>query len=58
MGVDNIIVSRTDAEAAQMLTSNIDARDHPFILGSTNASCKPLALVMLEAQSAGTLNDG
>lgn len=33
MGVENVIVSRTDAEAATMVTSNIDYRDHPFIIG-------------------------
>lgn len=53
MAVENLIVSRTDAEAANMLTSNIDPRDHPFILGSTNPSLKPLATVMDEAQKAG-----
>ena len=36
MGVETIIVARTDAEAATLLDSNIDPRDHPFIIGSTN----------------------
>ncbi|KAI8841450.1 isocitrate lyase [Chytriomyces cf. hyalinus JEL632] len=53
MAVENIIVSRTDAEAATLITSNIDRRDHPFILGSTNASQRPLAEVMEDAQAAG-----
>ncbi|KAI9342242.1 isocitrate lyase [Obelidium mucronatum] len=53
MGVENIIVSRTDAEAATLITSNIDRRDHPFILGSTNHSQRPLAEVMEDAQAAG-----
>lgn len=52
MGVENLIVARTDAEAATLITSNIDARDHAFILGSTVAS-KPLVTVMAEAQRAG-----
>lgn len=30
-----ILVARTDAEAATLLDSNIDPRDHPFILGAT-----------------------
>eukprot|EP00906_Rhabdomonas_costata_P003219 RCo004919 len=38
MGTETIIVARTDAEAATLLDSNIDPRDHPFILGSTNGS--------------------
>ncbi|KAJ3064537.1 isocitrate lyase 1 [Podochytrium sp. JEL0797] len=53
MGVENIIVSRTDAEAATLITSNIDRRDHSFILGSTNPSQRPLAEVMEDAMAAG-----
>ncbi|DAZ99584.1 TPA: hypothetical protein N0F65_001412 [Lagenidium giganteum] len=33
-----VLVARTDAEAATLLDSNIDERDHPFILGATNLS--------------------
>ena len=36
MGVETVLISRTDAEAATLIQSNIDKRDHPFILGSTN----------------------
>ena len=36
MGVEGIIVARTDAEAANLLDSDADYRDFPFILGSTN----------------------
>lgn len=36
MNTQTIIVARTDAEAAVFLDSNIDPRDHPFILGCTN----------------------
>ena len=35
MGSSTLIIARTDAEAATFLTSTIDARDHPFILGAT-----------------------
>jgi isocitrate lyase len=35
MGVENLVVARTDSEAATLLTTNIDERDHAFILGST-----------------------
>jgi len=35
MGTSTLIVARTDSEAATFLTNNIDARDHPFILGAT-----------------------
>ncbi|KAJ7366760.1 isocitrate lyase icl [Mycena albidolilacea] len=53
MGVDNLAIARTDSEAATLITSNIDDRDHPFILGSTNASLRPLNTVMVEAERAG-----
>lgn len=53
MGTDTLLIARTDSEAADMITSNIDARDHPFILGSTNANLKPLAYVMHEAEMQG-----
>jgi len=36
MQVPGIIVARTDAEAATLLESHGDERDHPFILGATN----------------------
>lgn len=36
MGVEGLIVARTDAEAANLLESDADHRDFPFILGSTN----------------------
>jgi isocitrate lyase len=33
MGVPTITVARTDAESAQLLTSDVDERDRPFITG-------------------------
>ncbi|QBK24730.1 isocitrate lyase [Ureibacillus thermophilus] len=33
MGVDTILIARTDADAADMVTSDIDPRDHKFITG-------------------------
>jgi isocitrate lyase len=36
MNTETFVVARTDAEAATLLDSNVDTRDHPFILGSTN----------------------
>lgn len=41
MGTSNLVVARTDAEAATLLASNIDPRDHAYIIGSTVQS--PLA---------------
>src|SRR5687768_13617697 len=31
MGVPTLVVARTDAESAQLITSDVDERDHPFI---------------------------
>ena len=35
LGTSTLIVARTDSEAATFITSNIDARDHAFIVGAT-----------------------
>jgi isocitrate lyase len=42
LGSNLILVARTDAEAATLLDSNIDGRDHPFILGVTNPNVPSL----------------
>ena len=34
MGVDTILVARTDADAAGLITSDVDERDHRFLTGS------------------------
>ncbi|CRK26240.1 hypothetical protein BN1723_018261, partial [Verticillium longisporum] len=53
MGSDLVAVARTDAEAATLITTTIDPRDHAFILGSTNPSLQPLNDLMNAAQEAG-----
>ena len=52
MGTETLVVARTDSEAATLLTSNIDYRDHAFILGATK-KLKPLVDVMREAEESG-----
>lgn len=37
-GVPTILVARTDADAAKLITSNIDERDHPFITDEPRTS--------------------
>ena len=37
LGVDTILIARTDADAAGLLTSDIDERDHPFLTGERTA---------------------
>ena len=37
MGVPTVLIARTDADAANLLTSDADARDHEFIVGERTA---------------------
>ncbi len=37
MGVSTLIIARTDADAANLITSDIDHRDHSFITGARTA---------------------
>jgi isocitrate/methylisocitrate lyase len=37
MGVPTLVVARTDANSATLLTSEIDERDHPFLTGQRTA---------------------
>ena len=37
LGVNTIVIARTDADGAGLLTSDIDERDHPFLTGSRTA---------------------
>ncbi|CAG8742219.1 6236_t:CDS:2, partial [Acaulospora morrowiae] len=53
MGVENIVVARTDSEAATLITSNIDPRDHAFIIGVTNPKLDSLANSLNKAQEQG-----
>lgn len=46
LGVHLVLVSRTDAEAATLLDSNMDGRDHPFILGVTTPGLPSLQEVV------------
>ena len=56
LGSNLILVARTDAEAATLLDSNIDGRDHPFILGVTNPHVPSLldATAAAQAQNRDT----
>lgn len=53
MGTDLLAVARTDAEAATLITTTIDPRDHAFIIGATNPSLQPLNDLMVAAERAG-----
>lgn len=55
MGTETVLVARTDAEAATLIQTNVDTRDHQFILGATNPQLKgkSLATILAEAMAAG-----
>nr|AFH76558.1 isocitrate lyase [Ophiostoma piceae] len=57
MGVDLVAIARTDAEAATLISSTIDPRDHAYILGSTNPKLQPLNELMAQAERAGKTGD-
>jgi isocitrate lyase len=56
-GVDLVAIARTDAEAATLITTTIDPRDHPFILGCTNPNLQPLNDLMLAAERSGKVGN-
>jgi isocitrate lyase len=51
LGCNLVLVARTDAEAATLLDSNIDGRDHPFILGVTNPNVTGTLIDALNPQA-------
>lgn len=57
MGVSNLVVARTDSEAATLITTNVDERDHAFILGSTLRMENDLVGAMGAAERAGASGD-
>ena len=57
MGVENLIIARTDSEAATLITTNVDERDHPFILGTTNPELEDLVTLMSRAEKEGKSGD-
>ncbi|KAI5462590.1 isocitrate lyase [Mariannaea sp. PMI_226] len=57
MGSNLLAIARTDAEAATLITTTIDPRDHAFILGSTNPALQPLNDLMIAAEREGKTGD-
>ncbi|KAI9663934.1 MAG: isocitrate lyase 1 [Bathelium mastoideum] len=53
LGSDLLAVARTDSEAATLITTTIDPRDHAFILGATNPALQPLNDLMVAAEAQG-----
>lgn len=52
MGSENLIIARTDSESGKLISSNVDVRDHEFILGVTE-DVKPLAETLYELEAKG-----
>lgn len=50
-----LLIARTDSESAKLISSNVDAVDHPYILGTTHAGpdVLPLAEVLASAEASG-----
>jgi len=48
-----LLIARTDSESGKLISSNVDAADHEFIVGTTTQSTLPLAQVLAEAEDRG-----
>jgi isocitrate lyase len=48
-----LLIARTDAESAKLISSNIDSADHEYILGTTKQGSEPLAQVLAKAEARG-----
>jgi isocitrate lyase len=53
MDTETVLIARTDSEAATLLDSNIDPRDHPFILGTTHQELLSLQSLLQDAEARG-----
>ena len=53
LGVSTLIVARTDSEAATFITSNIDPRDHAFIVGATTPNVPSLNAAIAAGKDEG-----
>lgn len=52
MGCENLLIARTDSESGKLISSDIDPRDHEYILGVTENS-EPLAEILQEMDRRG-----
>lgn len=53
MGVETLVIARTDSESGKLLSSSIDVRDHEFILGVSDPATPPLAETLTSMESRG-----
>ncbi|KAK0635793.1 isocitrate lyase [Bombardia bombarda] len=57
MGSNLLAIARTDAEAATLITTTIDPRDHAYIMGSTNPNLQPLSELLAAAERQGKVGE-
>lgn len=57
LGAETLVVARTDAESATSINNNIDPRDHPFILGCTNANLPSFVQQISGAKDRAAVGD-
>jgi len=53
MGASTVLIARTDASSATYIESNVDPRDHPFIVGATKPTKHTLNQALAEARNMG-----
>lgn len=53
MGAETLVIARTDSESGRLLSSDVDVRDHEFILGVTDPALRPLAEALQEMEAQG-----
>ncbi|KAK1225878.1 isocitrate lyase 1 [Marasmius sp. AFHP31] len=53
LGVEDLVLARTDSEAVTLITTSIDHRDHAFILGTTKPNVGLLNKLMVDGERAG-----
>ena len=56
MGVENLVIARTDSESGKLISSDVDIRDHSYILGCTNENATPLADVLYQLDVTGAVS--
>lgn len=53
MGLETLLIARTDAESAKLISSTADGRDHEFVLGIEDIQKPGLAEVLFKAEREG-----
>jgi isocitrate lyase len=53
MGTETVLIARTDSESGKLISSNVDVRDHEFILGVAEEGVAPLSETLQEMEMKG-----